>query len=56
MDDLVSGESNEKGAKGDDEDTSETGDGAIDSVEKLGTNNGVGGGPADTGNDVEDGN
>jgi hypothetical protein len=55
VDDFISGESNEESAEGDDEDTSVTRNIFIDSIEKLGTNNGVGGGPADAGDDVEDG-
>lgn len=52
---LVSGEGDEQGAEGHDEDTSVTGDSAVDSVKHLRTNNGVGSRPTDTGNDVEDG-
>lgn len=52
---LVSGEGDEQSAEGHDEDTSETGDGAVDSVKHLRTNNGVGSRPTDASDDVEDG-
>lgn len=55
VNDLVSGEGDEQGAEGNDEDTSVTGDSSVHSVEKLRANNGVGSRPTDTGNDVEDG-
>jgi hypothetical protein len=55
VDDLVSGEGDEQGAEGNDEDTGVTGDSSVHSVEKLCANNGIGRRPTDTGNDVKDG-
>lgn len=52
MDDLVSGESDEKGADGDDQDACISRNVGVHSIEKLGTDDGVGGGPAQTGENV----
>lgn len=56
VNDLVSGEGDEEGAEGNDEDTGKTRDIAVDRIEELGTDDGVGGRPTDTGNDVQDRN
>lgn len=55
VDDLVTGEGDEEGAEGDDQDTGETRDGTVDSVQQLRTHDGIGSGPADAGQDVEEG-
>jgi hypothetical protein len=52
---LISGEGDEECAEGDDQDTGESGDVAVDGVEELRADDGVGSGPTDTCDDVEDG-
>lgn len=51
---LVSGECDEEGANGDDEDTGETRYVGVYCDDELGTHDGVGGRPSHTGQDVED--
>lgn len=55
VDDLVAGESDEQRAEGDDEDTGVARDGAVDSVQQLRAHDGISSGPADAGQDVENG-
>lgn len=54
VDDLVSGECDEEGADGDDEDTGETRYVGVYCDNELSTNDGVGSRPAYAGEDVED--
>lgn len=56
VDDLVSGEGDEEGADGDDQDACKSRNVGVHSIEKLGADDGVGGGPAQTGENVEKSN
>lgn len=55
VDDFISGKGDKQGAEGDDQDTSVSRDIAIYGVQELGANDGIGSGPTDTGDNVEDG-
>lgn len=55
VDHLVPGEGDEERAEGDDENAGKPRDVGVDRVEELGADDGVGCGPADTGQNVEDG-
>ena len=55
MHDFVAEEGDEEGRCGDDDDTGVAGDGVVDRVQELGADDDVDGGPADAGEDVEDG-
>lgn len=54
--DLVSGKGDEESSKGNDEDTGVTRNIPVDRVEELGTDDGVGSRPTDTGDDVQNSN
>ena len=54
--DFVAEEGNEEGGGGNDDDTGIAGDGTVDGMQELGADDDIDGGPADAGEDVEDGN
>jgi hypothetical protein len=53
--DLVAEEADYEGADGDDQDSREAWNGRVDGVDELGADDGIYRGPADAGEDVEDG-
>lgn len=56
VNDLVSSEGDKKGADGDDQDACKSRNVGVHRIEKLGADDGVGGGPAQTGENVQKGN